>query len=83
MTVIDARDVPGTRPVANVRIPHDTAMIVSARRYPTMLPNMPPGNWKIAYPQAKAESTIPNCILDNPRSPIMLSPAIDMFVRSM
>jgi hypothetical protein len=60
MKAVDARVVPGTRPVANVRIPHNTAMIARARRHPTMLPKMPPGNWKIAYPQAKAENTIPN-----------------------
>ena len=60
MTVVEARVVPGTKPVANVRIPHNTAMIDSARRLPTVLPKMPPGNWKMAYPQAKAERIMPS-----------------------
>jgi hypothetical protein len=44
MMVVDARVVPGTRPVTNVRIPHKTAIIVNARRDPTLSPKMPPGN---------------------------------------
>ena len=82
MTAVDAMAVPGTRPVASVRIPQPTAIRVSARRDPTTSPKMPPGIWKMAYPQANAASTMPSWTLVNPRSAMMFSPAMDMLVRS-
>src|SRR5690348_3881199 len=73
---------PFTKPVTAVNKDHHKTILIKTFRGPILSPSMPDGISNSAYASENAASTQPNCSLFSERSDLILTPTIEMQIRS-
>lgn len=73
---------PFTKPVSTVKKDHHKTIRIKTARGPIRSPQRPEGISNSAYESAKDASTQPNCSLVSPRSAFILTPTIEIQIRS-